>query len=1323
MKKIAVILFVIMLSAMLFGKMPTIKKEGSLLLIKGDFEIDKNITRVLEREEFVQLKMENSATIGDYGEAELPAFSKLVSLPAVGNYVLSDFKYDFETVNLGQKIVPNGWEDKISPKNEFYARDKWFPEEVVIISKPNIMRGVRFSQITIAAVQYNPQQNKLRILKNIRAEFQIDENNRENPLIGERNICSKSFEDLAKKNIFGFQRERSSANGKYLFIIPNSNLIENNIEELARWKEKLGFATEIVRTSETGMSNSEIKNYIQNAYDTWEVPPEFVVLVGDQDGTYAIPTFFVDGYLTPTDVSDLPYSLLEGEDYFPDVMLGRLSYRTPFQLQTIISKIINYEKNPVGGNWMKKALMTCYFDYNFASPRETKVAIREKLLDFDFTVVDTFFSPYQSNSGQLMNMINQGYSFINYRGYGSYDYWVGGYGHLLDSYHVENLANGFMLPMVTGIVCGGGDYGATEAPSCFGETWLNAGNPSSPKGAIAFIGPSERDTKTQFNNANDIGIYQGITQENLFRCGEMLLRGKMEMYKDYPTCHNWGNSLNSDQFYFYVYNLLGDPGLSIWTDIPKNVSVFFNSPLNSSQNFVAVQIDAQENEKSGFIVAITNEDSLIAAGITNELGKTNIPVSLFPGEYEITVSKQGYIPQTEDLSVEESGALGLVSYIFNPSTVLGEDIDLQITIKNLGEVGASDINVSLTSEDGLTNILSDNLLLTSIPAAETETCQFTVNFVKLWDSSRIRELKLNIDSNYGEQEFLIPVEIQAPELTFTGLNVPDMENQLLQNSEAEVYVVLQNLGNIFSGNFTAELNSLNNNVEIISGTSSYENITAGSSGMCFQPFMINIGNVVSGELARFRLDVFSNGDLVQQIFFDYPIGIIDENAPTFCDYGYCAIESADNTSFAAPDYNWIELRPNSGGSGTSVSIDYSTSDGYLDIVDLPADFHFRYFGKTFDKITIASNGYVNLGESRVIFHRNRTIPSGVGPNNMIAPFWDDLSGGTVYYLYDAVNHYFVVEWYHTNNTNSPYYNNTFEVILYDSEYYPTANGDGKILFQYKEIHNIDQYDNYATVGIENETQDDGILITNSNIYTPTAHILQNYSAILFTVPQPLDSPFLSVSADEINVSLEEGKTKSEILFLANNGPENSLINFTVSVSESETKSKNNMTRPLNWLSLPVSESSIEGESSKEIPVIFSAENVNSGEYSATISISTDQNENFEIPVNLIVTPTFADDNEINDLFELGQNHPNPFANYTTISFLMDKKEEKAIIEIYNIKGQKVKKLVGNKLLKGWNSIVWDGKDKNGKFVNSGIYFYKLTVNGKTKAMKKCLLLK
>ncbi|MEA2096852.1 MAG: FlgD immunoglobulin-like domain containing protein [Candidatus Cloacimonadota bacterium] len=42
---------------------------------------------------------------------------------------------------------------------------------------------------------------------------------------------------------------------------------------------------------------------------------------------------------------------------------------------------------------------------------------------------------------------------------------------------------------------------------------------------------------------------------------------------------------------------------------------------------------------------------------------------------------------------------------------------------------------------------------------------------------------------------------------------------------------------------------------------------------------------------------------------------------------------------------------------------------------------------------------------------------------------------------------------------------------------------------------------------------------------------------------------------------------------------------------------------------------------------------------------------------------------------------------------------------------------------GEHSIVWNGKDESGKSVSSGIYLYKLNVNGKTEVVKKCLLLK
>jgi flagellar hook assembly protein FlgD len=63
------------------------------------------------------------------------------------------------------------------------------------------------------------------------------------------------------------------------------------------------------------------------------------------------------------------------------------------------------------------------------------------------------------------------------------------------------------------------------------------------------------------------------------------------------------------------------------------------------------------------------------------------------------------------------------------------------------------------------------------------------------------------------------------------------------------------------------------------------------------------------------------------------------------------------------------------------------------------------------------------------------------------------------------------------------------------------------------------------------------------------------------------------------------------------------------------------------------------------------------------------------------------------------------------------------LEIYNIKGQLVKTLVNEVLPAGEHSIIWDGRDSSGNRVSSGIYLYKLNVNDKTKAVKKCLLLK
>jgi len=86
------------------------------------------------------------------------------------------------------------------------------------------------------------------------------------------------------------------------------------------------------------------------------------------------------------------------------------------------------------------------------------------------------------------------------------------------------------------------------------------------------------------------------------------------------------------------------------------------------------------------------------------------------------------------------------------------------------------------------------------------------------------------------------------------------------------------------------------------------------------------------------------------------------------------------------------------------------------------------------------------------------------------------------------------------------------------------------------------------------------------------------------------------------------------------------------------------------------------------------------------------------------------------------NHPNPFNPSTTIEFSIQN-DSKINLSIFNIKGQKVKTLVNNEFTQGSHSIIWNGDDEFGKQLSSGIYYYKLNVNGKTKAVKKCLLLK
>ncbi|RLC54034.1 MAG: hypothetical protein DRH89_09940, partial [Candidatus Cloacimonadota bacterium] len=93
--------------------------------------------------------------------------------------------------------------------------------------------------------------------------------------------------------------------------------------------------------------------------------------------------------------------------------------------------------------------------------------------------------------------------------------------------------------------------------------------------------------------------------------------------------------------------------------------------------------------------------------------------------------------------------------------------------------------------------------------------------------------------------------------------------------------------------------------------------------------------------------------------------------------------------------------------------------------------------------------------------------------------------------------------------------------------------------------------------------------------------------------------------------------------------------------------------------------------------------------------------------------------------ELMQNYPNPFNPTTNIDFSL-KQDSFVSLNIYNIRGQKVKTLVSDEMQAGYHSVVWNGTNDSGKSVSSGMYFSSFDTNdenGDFTSVKKMILLK
>ena len=530
-----------------------------------------------------------------------------------------------------------------------YSNGDIYPNTSVTVGKPMVFRDFRIVRLAVYPIRYLASKKELLITSTITVKINYTKEPPVNPKMTKRTKISRSYDEIYRSFIFNYENALKNLNfdtipvGDLMLCIMPDNYVAD-FQPFANWKRKSGIDVQITKFSDIGASSSTatlIRDYIADCYHNWEIPPSYVLLVGDYgifpkksvtyDYTFANENFFAE---------------IDGDDYFPEVMVGRFPAQNTNELKVMVNKVVSYEGTPYMGNtdWYMKG--TCCSNNAYPSQIETKHFSEHMMIEHGgFTQVDTLMSDanctYDLND--VIASVNNGRSFLNYRGEGTHHGWDA-VCYPFDYTNVSSINNGTKLTFVTSIGCGVARFDATDHNG-FGEEWLKLGTPTNLRGAIAFIG-GVSNTHTQYDNHIDDGIYISLFWDWMETPGQALLRGKLRVF------HVFGED-PWVEYHFRVFCILGDPSVRIWKKIPKQVHVEHPSfvPFTFNEQLITVSyvstglpVDSARVTISGNSVFTTARTDSNGQAV---LGFTPVPLD----SLDITVLGDGIYPYQGKIKV------------------------------------------------------------------------------------------------------------------------------------------------------------------------------------------------------------------------------------------------------------------------------------------------------------------------------------------------------------------------------------------------------------------------------------------------------------------------------------------------------------------------------------------------------------------------------------------------------------------------------------------------------------------------------------------------
>ncbi len=310
-----------------------------------------------------------------------------------------------------------------------------------------------------------------------------------------------------------------------------------------------------------------IRDYLSQAYQTWNPTPLYVLLVGDGtsdpkryqnvSAETVLPPFLadVDPWAGET-AADNRFVTVDGNDNLPDMLIGRLPVNNLSELQTVVDKIVAYETSPPDGAWFQTlAFVADDKDDGGNFPAQTETVI-DTYIAPPFKAERLLYTPPAISAGEIRDQLfeawGSGLGLVMYTGHSSVHQWaVEKFLHYDD---VAQLNNGGRLPLVVEMTCFTGSF---QFPSISSLDEALVRRPGG--GAVAAWGSTGLGIATG-HEALAEGFMGTIFQTNTKDLGSAALAGKLKVLQNAPV---FDDLLDT-------FTLLGDPATQIniptWSD-------------------------------------------------------------------------------------------------------------------------------------------------------------------------------------------------------------------------------------------------------------------------------------------------------------------------------------------------------------------------------------------------------------------------------------------------------------------------------------------------------------------------------------------------------------------------------------------------------------------------------------------------------------------------------------------------------------------------------------------------------------------------------------